>query len=132
MEIVPLTGGADPLRAMLSALERERMVCLLCDRSFGASGIDVDLLGEPARLPGGPAVLSRISKVPVVVVIPSYHGPLLELGLSDPIEPVAGPDGVRIATQQIAREVTDGIRRYPHDWHMMQKVFVADLESRPG
>jgi phosphatidylinositol dimannoside acyltransferase len=30
-------------------------------------------------------------------------------------------------TQQLARVLADGIARHPQDWHMLQKVFVADL-----
>ncbi len=30
-------------------------------------------------------------------------------------------------TQQLARVFEDGIARHPEDWHMLQKVFVADL-----
>jgi phosphatidylinositol dimannoside acyltransferase len=132
MEVVPLTGAGDPLRAMRAALDRERLVCLLCDRSLGTGGVEVTLLGEPARLPGGPATLSRIAKVPLVVVVPSYHGPLLELALSDPIEPVQGSRGVAVMTQRVADVVSAGIRRYPQDWHMLQRVFVSDLERSPA
>ena len=37
---------------------------------------------------------------------------------------------VRIAamTQQIARAFEDGIAAHPQDWHMLQRVFVADLD----
>jgi len=30
-------------------------------------------------------------------------------------------------TQQLARVLEEGIARHPQDWHMLQKVFVADL-----
>jgi lauroyl/myristoyl acyltransferase len=30
--------------------------------------------------------------------------------------------------QQVARLFEAGIRAYPEDWHMLQKVFVADLD----
>ena len=32
-------------------------------------------------------------------------------------------------TQQLARVFEDGIARHPEDWHMLQKVFVADLDT---
>jgi phosphatidylinositol dimannoside acyltransferase len=31
-------------------------------------------------------------------------------------------------TQQVARLFEAGIRAHPQDWHMLQKVFVADLD----
>jgi KDO2-lipid IV(A) lauroyltransferase len=31
-------------------------------------------------------------------------------------------------TQQVARLFEAGIRAHPQDWHMLQKVFAADLD----
>jgi KDO2-lipid IV(A) lauroyltransferase len=31
-------------------------------------------------------------------------------------------------TQEIAQVFEAGIRAHPQDWHMLQKVFVADLD----
>jgi len=127
IEVVPLTGAGNALAAMRAALGRGRVVCLLGDRAFGAGAVDVQLLGEPARLPGGPAALARMGKVPLIVAIASYRGPLLHLDISDPIEPVTGRDGVLATTQQVADAFGAGIRRSPQDWHMLQPVFVRDL-----
>jgi len=33
-----------------------------------------------------------------------------------------------LMTQQIARVFEEGIREHPQDWHMLQRVFVADLD----
>jgi KDO2-lipid IV(A) lauroyltransferase len=32
-------------------------------------------------------------------------------------------------TQQVADWFSDGIRRNPQDWHMLQRVFTADLPA---
>jgi phosphatidylinositol dimannoside acyltransferase len=45
----------------------------------------------------------------------------------------APPDGdkkqkVAAMTQQVARFFEAGIRDYPQDWHMLQRVFTADLD----
>lgn len=130
IEVEPLSRDSNPLSAMRAALARNRVVCLLADRTVGSSGTDVLLLGEPARLPGGPAALSRRAGVPVVVCVPSYRGNLLHLAISDPIAPVAGRGGVAEMTQAIADEFSRGIAADPQDWHMLQPVFVADLASR--
>ncbi len=129
IEVEAMSGSGDPLAAMRAALDRGRVVCLLADRSFGKGGVDVTLLGETARLPGGPAVLSRVSKVPVIVATPSYHGPLLHLEISDPIERVPGRNGVVTMTQRVADEFSTNIRRGPQDWHMLQRVFARDLDN---
>ncbi len=132
IEVEPLSGAGNPMTAMRGALDRGRVVCLLADRSFGRGGVDVSLLGEAARLPGGPATLARMCKVPVIVATSSYRGPLMHLQISDPIDPVAGRGGVEATTQQIADEFGDAIRRTPEDWHMLQPVFVSDLDAGDG
>ncbi len=33
-------------------------------------------------------------------------------------------------TQQLAKVFEQGIREYPQDWHMLQRVFAADLDPR--
>jgi hypothetical protein len=43
------------------------------------------------------------------------------------------PDGDRRAktaemTQQLARAFEKGITEHPYDWHMLQRVFTADLD----
>jgi phosphatidylinositol dimannoside acyltransferase len=129
IEVEPLSGSGNPLTAMRNALERGRVVCLLADRSIGRGGVDVALLDETARLPGGVAALARMCKVPVVVATSSYRGPLMSLQISDPIEPVTGAGGVTATTQRIADEFSAAIRRTPQDWHMLQRIFVADLAA---
>ena len=129
MEVVPLASAGDSLAAMRAALARGRMVSLLADRPMGMGAVEVELLGEPARLAGGPAALGRLAGIPLVVAIASYRGPLLHLDISDPIDPVGGRDGVAQMTQRIADVLSAGIRRSPQDWHMLQPVFVADLDA---
>jgi len=129
IEVEPLSGAASPLSAMKSALDRGRGVCLLADRSVGKGGVDVSLLGEAARLPGGPATLARMCKVPVIVATPSYRGPLMHLEISAPIQPVPGRGGAVAITQQVADAFSAAIQHDPHDWHMHQRVFVSDLEK---
>ena len=35
---------------------------------------------------------------------------------------------VAVMTQQVARAYEEGIRAHPADWHMLQRVFTADLD----
>ena len=58
MRIIPLTGGTDVFRALLSALRDGGFVPLLADRDLTDGGVEVDLLGEPARMAVGPAALA--------------------------------------------------------------------------
>ena len=40
-----------------------------------------------------------------------------------------GQEKIAAMTQQLARVFEGGIARHPEDWHMLQKVFVADLDT---
>ena len=127
MEVVALTGGGSLLSRLRAALAAGRLVCLLADRDLERTGVEVDLLAEPARLPGGPAALARMTGAPLLAATLSFTGPLLRLRFSDPIAPVRGAGGVRAMTQAVADEFSAGIVAHPADWHMLQPVFTRDL-----
>ncbi len=132
MEVIALTGTDNPVGALRAALARGRLVCLLADRNMSGSGVEVTLLDESARLPGGPAALARMTGAPLVALSLSFHGPLLRLDFSDPIAVVSGSGGVAAMTQQVADWFSVGIRRDPTDWHMLQRVFSADVSVHRG
>ncbi|HEY7042361.1 MAG TPA: phosphatidylinositol mannoside acyltransferase [Nocardioidaceae bacterium] len=130
MEVIALTGEGSPLRALREALLRGRLVCLLSDRDLSGNGVEVDLLGEPACLPGGPAVLARMTGAPLVAASLCFSGPLLRIDFSDPVPVRPGPSGLAAMTQDVADWFTAGVRRNPADWHMLQPVFVGDRGLR--
>lgn len=130
MEVIALSGDGNPLNALRSSIARGRLVCLLADRDLTGAGLDVQLLGEPAQLPGGPALLARVTGAPMVALTLSYEGPLMRLDFSPIIEPRPGPEGLRAMTQEIADWFSAGIGRHPSDWHMLQPVFSADLGTQ--
>jgi KDO2-lipid IV(A) lauroyltransferase len=129
MEVIALGGAEDPLLTLKASLRAGRLVCLLADRDLTGKGLEVELLGEPARMPGGPAALARITGAPLVALALTFRGPLLYLDFSEPIAVRRGRDGLTAMTQEIADWFTAGIRRSPVDWHMLQAVFSADLDS---
>ena len=129
MEVVALTGAVNPLTAMRLALGEGRLVCLLADRDLTGSGVQVDLLGERAQLPGGAAALARMTGAPLVAATLTFHELLLRIDFSDPIPAAPGGAGLREMTQQVADHFTAGIRRDPVDWHMLQPVFTADVAA---
>jgi phosphatidylinositol dimannoside acyltransferase len=129
MEVLPLTGaGGSPVRALFDRARQGRLICLVADRDLSASGLQVRLLGHPARLPAGPAMVARTTGAPLVPVTLAYDGPRMHITMHEPVEPVSGRDGVRLMTQGVADAFSRGIRAHPQDWHMLQKVFVEDLE----
>lgn len=130
MEILPLTGGPPPMRRLGAAVDEGRLVCLLADRDLSRGGVEVRLLGEAARMPRGPAVLARDTGVDLVPVTLAYRGADLELTMHEPVPHAPGDDGIAAMMQGVADAFSRGIAADPQDWHMMQKVFVADLGSR--
>ena len=135
MEILPLTGGAGDVFTTLAARLREpRLVPLLADRDLSRRGIDVTLFGDAARMPAGPAALALRTGAALVPVSLWYEGNesdhRLVVRFHDEGPPPTGARGSeRIArfTQDLADELGKGIAAHPHDWHMMQPLFLADL-----
>lgn len=139
-EVVPFDRGANIFRRLLRrSLEDTRVVALLADRDLGASGIEVQLFGHPARLAVGPAALALAAKRPLYFAaihddrIEQLHGPRkwgIDLEFIGPIAPPEpGPDAVKAFTQAWADLLTNHVRAHPTSWHMLQKVFTADLDA---
>jgi KDO2-lipid IV(A) lauroyltransferase len=140
MEILPLTGGDGGLVDTLSQrLRAARLVPLLADRDLRASGIPVDLLGEPTRMPAGPAMLALRTGAGLHPVSiwhdPPESGGRLVIRFHD--EVAAPADGrtrekVTAMTQQVADVFGSAIRAHPDEWHMLQPLWLADLTPREG
>jgi len=138
MEILPLTGGGSVLGRLIQRVKAGGFVPLLADRDLTDSGVRVNLLGEPARMAAGPAVLALIAKAPLLP-ISIYYEPLPPTALArwgvvlQVHPPIPVPDGSReeqvaVMMQGCADALGAGIAEHPEDWHMLQRVFEADLE----
>jgi KDO2-lipid IV(A) lauroyltransferase len=109
------------------------LVALLGDRDISGRGIAVDFFGEEAGFPAGPATLALLTGAPLYPVTMHFEGPIAVGVVHDRVEiPESLPKGERVAhmTQQIARAFEIGIAEHPEDWHMMQKVWLADRKPR--
>ena len=140
MEILPLTGGqGDLLDALSRRLREGRLVPLLADRDLRATGISVDLLGEPTRMPPGPAMLALRTGAalhPVSIWYEPAGARRHRLVIRFHDEVVAPRDGrtrekVTAMTQEVADVFGAAIRAHPEDWHMLQPLWLADLGDRP-
>lgn len=129
MEVIPLTGGVNPMLPLLRWVKKGGLVCLLGDRDLSSSGIEVQLLGETARVPAGPAVLARRTGAALVPATLRYSGPELVVRFHEPVPHVEGDQGVVTMTQQVMDAFSGAIREAPQDWHMMQRVFTDDLRA---
>lgn len=132
MEALP-TGDPGLVRTLARRLQEGRLVPLMGDRDISRNGVAVDLLGAPASFPAGPALLGILTGAPVHPVTLWFEDGLARGLVHDAVEvPTSGGRDERIqrTTQGIADVFGSGIRRHPTDWHMMQPVWLADLDPQ--
>jgi phosphatidylinositol dimannoside acyltransferase len=131
MEVLPASGGLKPSGILARRLRAGKLACLPCDRDVTGHGIEVEFFGEKARMMGGPAALAVQTGAALMPVVLWFEGDEWGCDVGPEIGvPEAGDRKERVAvmTQQVARFFEDGIRKHPQDWHMLQRVFTADLD----
>ena len=131
MQIVPATGAErNPLDILTDALRQNRVVPLVADRDLSARGVEVRFFGGRTRMPAGPAMLALRSGAPLLTVSLWYDAQGTPCGRVDgPLEPPTEgtlDQRVRLLTQQVATGFERGIAEHPQDWHMLQKLWLAD------
>jgi phosphatidylinositol dimannoside acyltransferase len=133
MEVIPLTGGERPPYDVLAErLRAGGTLCLLSDRDLTASGVDVDFFGATARMPAGPAALAHDTGAVLLPTTIHYVDRYVTCTRVHPQVDVPG-DGdrasrIRLMTQQVADSFADAITEHPQDWHMLQRIWVDDLD----
>ena len=123
MRILPLTGGEPPMPALEDWASAGGFVCLLADRDLSRTAVDVELGGQAARMPAGPARLAQRTGADLVPVTLAYRGDDLEITFHEAVDPGEGEGGVAAATREVADAFSRGLTADPQDWHMMQRVF---------
>ncbi|MFZ5871732.1 MAG: phosphatidylinositol mannoside acyltransferase [Actinomycetota bacterium] len=143
MEILPLNGGPPVFPTLVRRLRAGGFVPLLADRDLTASGVEVMLFGEPARIAAGPATLAVTAGAALHPVsiwyerlpsgAPARWGIVIHFHPRVDV-PAAGDRAARVAamSQACADALAAGIAAHPEDWHMLQRVFTADLDPRDG
>jgi phosphatidylinositol dimannoside acyltransferase len=131
MEVLSATGGPQPFGVLAQRLRAGKLVVLLCDRDVTGGGIEVDFFGEKALMMGGSAALAVQTGAALMPATLWFEGDRWGVHIHEEIPvPETGDRRQKAAamTQEIARIFEQGIREHPADWHMLQKVFVADLD----
>ncbi|UJP39105.1 phosphatidylinositol mannoside acyltransferase [Cellulomonas palmilytica] len=138
-------GDGDVFRELLRVARAPQagIIPLLADRDLTHSGVEVDLFGHRARVAAGPAALALASGAPLFATAITYerlHGERRRRAGTPwglridflPVEPVGADvpraDQVRVLTQAWVDRLAECLHRRPQDWHMLQRVFVEDLD----
>jgi phosphatidylinositol dimannoside acyltransferase len=104
---------------------------LPADRDVTGSGIEVDFFGEKAKMMAGPAALSVLTGAALLPAALWFEEDGWGVHVGAEIKPPEGgtrSEKIAAMMQDIATFFEQGIREHPHDWLMLQKVFVADLD----
>jgi phosphatidylinositol dimannoside acyltransferase len=134
MEVLPHSGGS-AFGTLARRLRDGGLVCLVADRDLSSSGVEVDFFGDTARMPAGPALLAQQTGALLMPVSLWFDGARLMRGRVFPAVdiPAAGTraEKTSVMTQAVADAFAIGIAEHPEDWHMLQRLWLADLERGP-
>ncbi len=137
MTIIPLTGGVNPFPALREAARRPGIIPLLADRDLTAHGVEVEFCGHSARMAPGPAALALTERRPLHPVTIRHERRGSGWGIVIVFHPAvtvpeegATRDRVAAMTQACADVIGAAVREHTSDWHMLQRVFVDDLDPR--
>ncbi|MFJ3823896.1 phosphatidylinositol mannoside acyltransferase [Streptomyces nodosus] len=131
MEVLPHTGGS-AFGTLARRLRDGGLVCLVADRDLSSSGVEVSFFGETARMPAGPALLAQQTGALLLPVTLWYDdSPVMRGRVHPPVEvPLSGTraEQTSLMTQALADAFAQGIAEHPEDWHMLQRLWLDDLD----
>ncbi|MEU0988674.1 phosphatidylinositol mannoside acyltransferase [Streptomyces sp. NPDC005953] len=133
MEVLPHSGGA-AFGTLARRLRAGGLVCLVADRDLSASGVEVKYFGETARMPAGPAMLAQQTGA-LLLPVTLWYGPSPKMygRVHPPVDvPQTGTRAEKTSsmTQLLADAYATGIAEHPEDWHMLQRLWLSDLDPR--
>ena len=131
MEVLPLTGGTGTFAGLMRRLRSGGLVCLVAERDLTDSGVPVQFFGETTKLPAGPAALAVATGAALCPVTLWYDGPhhYAKVWPRIPV-PAEGkkPEKIAVMCQAVADVFAQGIAEHPADWHMLQRLWLVDLD----
>ncbi|MEV6545819.1 phosphatidylinositol mannoside acyltransferase [Streptomyces sp. NPDC051665] len=135
MEVLPHSGGT-AFGMLARRLRDGGLVCLVAERDLSASGVEVKFFGETTRMPAGPALLAQQTGALLLPVTLWYDdSPVMKGRVHPPVEvPESGDraEKTSVITQALADAFATGIADHPEDWHMLQRLWLADLDPTKG
>jgi phosphatidylinositol dimannoside acyltransferase len=130
MEVLPLTGGRSPFGTLAQRLRAGGLVCLVSDRDLKETGVEVQMFGETARI-AATAALAVHTGAALMPVATWFEGDDWGAHIYPEMPvPETGTRAEKVAqmSQQLAHVFEAAIAEHPQDWHMLQRVFIADLD----
>jgi phosphatidylinositol dimannoside acyltransferase len=135
MEVLPHSGGT-AFGTLARRLRDGGLVCLVAERDLSSSGVEVRFFGEATRIPAGPALLAQQTGALLLPVTLWYDdSPVMRGRVHPPVEvPETGTraEKTSVMAQALADAFATGIADHPEDWHMLQRLWLKDLEPRPS
>lgn len=147
LTIYPAGKGA--LHSLLAAMNTS--VCftpVLADRDLTASGVEVEFFGEKMLVAPGPALLAQRTGCPIFPIFSHYrklcsserrrrkYSWEMVITVGKPVYATttqhSSAQERRVDIERMSQEWISQfeplLREHPEDWHMLQKVFVNDLD----
>jgi len=122
-----------------------RLIPLLADRDLTYRGVEVDLLGHKARVAAGPAAVALAANVPLLLATIHYeklhgsrrktartpYGIVITFSQISPTDFDAHGESqtVQVLTQAWVNKYGEFLKHHTEDWHMLQAVFIEDLDA---
>lgn len=135
MEVLPHSGGT-AFGTLARRLRDGGLVCLVAERDLSASGVEVQFFGEATRIPAGPALLAQQTGALLLPVTLWYDdSPVMRGRVHPPVEvPESGTraEKTSVMAQVLADAFASGIADHPEDWHMLQRLWLKDLDPGKG
>lgn len=136
MEIIGVGKGEHIFNELVNrAKGRSLLVPLLADRDISGTGIEVELGASKALVAAGPAALALKLGRPLIAGHISYRKMKgrwqIYAHFTEPIpvpDPKEGETEVEALTRAWVEAISPVMAQHVVDWHMMQKLFVADLD----
>jgi KDO2-lipid IV(A) lauroyltransferase len=141
MKILPHTG-TNVFAQCVDLVKDNGLLALLADRDLSRQGVQVEFFGETAKMPIGPAAIAMLTGAPLLATSLYYTPERAHVHVFPEVQRPEGdwtgwdrfdPEFIEVAsqfTQRMADRLAEGIAMHPQDWHMLQSVFLADLDPR--
>ena len=92
------------------------IIALVADRDLSTNGVEVNFFGETAKMPAGPALIAERAGVDLIGAFIIYT----ESGIKIYFEKLD------LNVQAAANFFEENLRKYPVDWHMLQRIWIND------